>query len=78
MIQRELTEEAEKAIRDWTTHYRWDSSYVPVDGYFFRGLPVVLFFKEGDVLPWSVQYAGSGTYFESEAEAQKFFQRRKR
>ena len=73
MNQEQLTEEAKKAIEEWTTHYLWNPKFVPVDGYYFRGLPIVLFFKEGDVMPWSVQYAGSGTYFETEAEARKYF-----
>ena len=72
-----LSPRAYSAYEQWENkHHGWSKEFVPVDACIYRRLPMVLFYKSGDAMPWSVQYAGNGHYFETEDEARQYIEDR--
>lgn len=66
---------AQRAIREWEATHRRRKSMTAVDGCFFKRMPMVLFHDEVDkIMPWSVQYAGSGHYFQTREEADEYIE----
>ena len=73
-------EESDKAVDAWYSRHivKADKFQLrAVFGVFHKGLPMILFYAESDKrTPWSVQYAGSGKYFESKKEALAYMEDR--
>lgn len=64
--------EAEKAIMEWLENHEPSEGFKIVSGGYRlkrqgrkRTAPFVVFYKEGDERPWSVQCNGNGHYFET-------------
>lgn len=66
------------AIKLWLKTHKCGPGFVPIDGVIQKnGLPVVLFYKAGDAMEWSVQYAGNGHYFETREDALDYIRSRR-
>lgn len=61
----------------WVTTHEWEKTHKLGDGWqvigesIYNGLPMALLYNDA-LKEWSVQYAGTGHYFSSEAEANKW------
>lgn len=70
--------EAFRVIAEWEKdHSRYDDKrFTAVDGRRVKGSPMVLFYAEGDYLPWSIQYRGNGHYYKTKEEAMAYAKER--
>ena len=67
----------DRAIREWEQVHKYGAGWKPITGGFAPdGNAFVLLYNEEKIMPYSVQYAGSGHYFVALADAGLYIQDR--
>lgn len=60
-----MTETAKSIFDKWRITHKWNSKFEPIDAFYVRDKPLVIFYEKGSEYPWSIQYCGNGVYFKS-------------
>lgn len=65
-----------KWLIEWRKTYNWNEDLRPIAGWIQKnGEPIVMFCRDGEPYPYSVQYAGSRHYFKTQSEALDYVRR---
>lgn len=60
-----MTNESQKAIEEWKAGHRVGKGWEPIGGGYHKRLPYVVLYDLMDDMPYTVQYAGTGIYFQN-------------
>ena len=67
---------SDKAVQEWCDTHKVGDDWIPVFGYYLKKLPIVVLFNPEAEKKVSVQYAGSGKYFDTMEDATLYFNER--